>query len=99
MDRRAYDTDLTDTEWLMLEPLFPAPQQMGGNAPGNPSSGVASLWRLKQLGPGTSIAQGGVQPNVVVPAQKSVGSIPSFLNLTVLLAEDKFIFQRAVGAL
>ena len=47
-----------------------------GNAPGNPSSGVASLCRLDQLSPRAGIAQGRVQPNAVVPAQKSVGSIP-----------------------
>jgi len=29
MDRKPYDTDLTDTEWLTLEPLFPAPQTVG----------------------------------------------------------------------
>ncbi|WP_225430184.1 transposase [Deinococcus detaillensis] len=26
MDRKPYDTDLTDTEWITPEPLFPAPQ-------------------------------------------------------------------------
>ncbi|WP_344983055.1 transposase [Deinococcus rubellus] len=29
MDRKPYDTDLTDTEWLTLESLFPAPQPVG----------------------------------------------------------------------
>ncbi|WP_456833566.1 IS5 family transposase [Deinococcus sp. UYEF24] len=29
MDRKAYDTDLTDAEWLILSPLFPAPRRTG----------------------------------------------------------------------
>lgn len=29
MDRRAYDSDLTDAEWLVLAPLFPPPKMTG----------------------------------------------------------------------
>ena len=29
MDKRAYDTDLTELEWTILSPLFPAPRPTG----------------------------------------------------------------------
>jgi putative transposase len=29
MNRKAYDTDLTDAEWIILSPLFPAPKPTG----------------------------------------------------------------------
>jgi putative transposase len=44
MARRAYPTDLTDAQWVVLEPLIPAPRP-GGRPPAHPRRELVNAMR------------------------------------------------------